>query len=332
MSCQSFGLGMVSQKKWQKNYIATRKQNTLQKRIAFSWILEENQWKKYWQCSVETSHSVGFFYYFYFETTFCLDFFFFFYFVLAFLLQHNINFKKSKSKQNVSVSSTTKPVNHLEIHWRFFKNSLLLRIPDFGGFIAIHCKVNFWNLKDLWKQDSCSLKRGQSHSLFSFCFRLLSWKVVKMSHIHICKAVSDWAPKNHTFLCLMLTLHSPKHHLKPTAFSSASLSPDHLLANFKGIKCSVRTAHEVFWAFLFLLSFSSSPCCCFAFLFVQTGNCSLLGWGKELLSWGLFSLAHNLFMVSGLLSGACKLLTVQAELNQLWQDSMRKLTVPPLVL
>lgn len=248
------------------------------------------------------------------------------------MLQHNINFKKSKSKHNVSVSTTTKPVNHLEIHWRFFKNSLLLRIPDFGGFIAIRYKVNFWNLKDLWKQDSCSLKRGQSHSLFSFCFRLLSWKVVKMSHIHICKAVSDWAPKNHTFLCLMLTLHSPKHRLKPTAFSCASLSPDHLLANFKGIKYSVRTAHEAFWAFLFLLSFSSSPCYCFAFLFVQTGNCSLLGWGKELLSWGLFSLARDLFMVSGLLSGACKLLTVQAELNQLWQDSMRKLTVPPLVL
>lgn len=56
--------------KLQKNYIAIRNQNTLQKRIAFSRLLEENQWKKYWQCSVEISHSI-----FYFETTFCLDFF-----------------------------------------------------------------------------------------------------------------------------------------------------------------------------------------------------------------------------------------------------------------
>lgn len=126
--------------KLEKNYI--KNQNTLQKRIAVSrLLLEENPWEKYWQCSVETSHSI-----FYFETTFCLEFFF--YFVLAFLLQHNINFKKSKSKQNVSVSITTKPVNQLEIHWGFF-NSPLLRISDFGGFIAIQNKVNFRNLEDL---------------------------------------------------------------------------------------------------------------------------------------------------------------------------------------
>lgn len=45
-----------------------------------------------------------------------------------------------------------------------------------------------------------------------------------------------------------------------------------------------------------------------------------------------FALVQDLFMISGLLSGACKLLTAQAELNELWQDSMRKFTVPPLVL
>lgn len=78
VSCHSFGLGTVSQKKWQKNYIATRKQNTLQKRIAFSWILEENQWKKYWQCSVETSHSVGFFIIFILKQLSALIFYFFF--------------------------------------------------------------------------------------------------------------------------------------------------------------------------------------------------------------------------------------------------------------
>lgn len=98
----------------------------------------------------------------------------------------------------------------------------------------------------------------------------------------------------------------------------------------------MRTAHDVFWAFLLPLSFSSCACLMFLVCLFICANWELfssgMGGGVTFLRAIGFSLVHDLFMVSGLLSGACKLLTVGAELNQLWQDSMRKLTVPLLVL
>lgn len=47
-------------------------------------------------------------------------------------------------QQNLSIN-----LKYIEVLGDF--NSPLQRISGSGGFIAIQNKVNFWNLKDLWK-------------------------------------------------------------------------------------------------------------------------------------------------------------------------------------
>lgn len=55
-----FGSWHSWSEKLQKVCIGVRNQNSLQKRIAFSRFLEENHWKKCWQCKVETSQPLFF--------------------------------------------------------------------------------------------------------------------------------------------------------------------------------------------------------------------------------------------------------------------------------
>lgn len=107
VSCQSFVLGTVGQKNC-KRTILPSEIKTLCKRG----LLSADSWKK---ISGKSTDNVVLKYPILFFILKQLSALIFFHFVLAFLLQHNINFKKSKLKQNVSVSITTKPVNQLEI-------------------------------------------------------------------------------------------------------------------------------------------------------------------------------------------------------------------------
>lgn len=97
--------------KLQENYIVARNRSALQK--GFTPAESRRKMRGKGADSGALKHPSRFFY---FETTSCFDFSFFVLYYLFFLLQRNINFKKSKSKQNVSVSIITKLITHLAIH------------------------------------------------------------------------------------------------------------------------------------------------------------------------------------------------------------------------
>ena len=127
-------------------------------------------------------------------------------------------------QQNMSINLKYLEVFLIPLCWEF---------QTLGVSSQFRIKSTFETWKTFKKQDSYSSNFGKV-APFSFSFNLLIWKVVITSQIHLCKALSAWAQKNHILLCLMLTLWDLQHHPNHTAFNCAPLSPSHLFTNIKG--------------------------------------------------------------------------------------------------
>lgn len=155
-----FGSRHSWSKKLQKVCIAIRNQNSLQKRIAFSRFLEENHWKKCWQCKVETSQPIfslqnnSLPWFFFFLTLHWL----FFYNIILTLKSQNRMFQ-FPLQQNLSINLKCIEVCFLLI-------PLCREFQTLGVSLQFKRKSTFENWKICENQNSFSLKLGQNHSIF----------------------------------------------------------------------------------------------------------------------------------------------------------------------